>query len=54
MKFYGGKKEYNKTYNKSYDNKKPIITEKEIKYYEALRDVFKEIILGETSKVKKK
>lgn len=54
MNFYGGKKEYNKTYNKSYDNKKPIITEKEIKYYEALRDVFKEIILGEASKVKKK
>ena len=54
MNFYGGKKEYNKTYNKSYDNKKPIITEKEIKYYEALRDVFKEIILEETRKVKKK
>lgn len=54
MNFYGGKKEYNKTYNISYDNKKPIITEKEIKYYEALRDVFKETILGEASKVKKK
>ena len=54
MSFYGGYKNYNNGYNKSCEDKKSLLTEKEIKYYEALRDLFKQDVLKESPKVKMK
>ncbi len=54
MHFYGGKKNYNNIYNETNKNKKPLITEKEIKYRKALLEVFKDVILENDNKVKRK